>query len=197
MKKAGGIYTFLFIPVSDNKQTTMASKVLMFVIFIFDLIAFGLAVAAERRRSTGVVTPDEYDDTTYCAYNSDISTWYGVGSFLFLLVSQAVVLGFTRCLCCGSVLKPGGSRAWAIILFFICWITFLIAEACFVAGAARNAYHTKYRGKFDMDNLSCETLRKGVFAAGAAFTLFTLILKQFYYTCYTKAKQDLGNSLPK
>eukprot|EP00253_Pinus_taeda_P026507 PITA_26507 len=175
----------------------MASKVLMFVILIFDLIAFGFAVAAERRRSIGVVTNDEYDETTFCVYNSDISTWYGVGAFLFLLVSQTVVLAFTRCLCCGSVLKPGGSRALAIILFFICWITFLIAEACFVAGAARNAYHTKYRGRFGMGDLSCETLRKGVFAAGAAFTVFTLILNLFYYTCYTKAKQDYGSSLPK
>nr|ABK21553.1 unknown [Picea sitchensis]ABK22633.1 unknown [Picea sitchensis]ACN40982.1 unknown [Picea sitchensis] len=175
----------------------MASKVVICVIFIFDLIAFGLAVAAERRRSTGVVKPDQYDERTYCVYNSDISTWYGVGGFLFLLASQALVMAFTRCLCCGSVLKPGGSRVWAIILFFICWVTFLIAEACFLAGAARNAYHTKYRGYFSMHDLSCETLRKGVFAAGAAFTVFTLILNLFYYTCYAKAKQDRGNLLPK
>lgn len=167
------------------------------IIFIFDLIAFGLAVAAERRRSIGVVVPDKYDERTYCVYNSDIATWYGVGAFLFLLVSQGLVMAFTRCLCCGSVLKPGGSRAWAIILFFVSWLTFLIAEACFVAGAARNAYHTRYLGYFVKHDLSCETLRKGVFAAGAAFTVFTLILDLFYYTCYAKAKQDRGSPLPK
>jgi len=175
----------------------MASKVLMLVIFIFDLIAFGLAVAAERRRSIGKVVPDQYDERTYCVYNSDTSSWYGLGGCLFLLASQALVTAFTRCLCCGSVLKPGGSRVWAIILFFFSWVTFLIAEACFVAGAARNAYHTKYRGDFYLHDLSCETLRKGVFAAGAAFTVFTLILDLIYYTCYAKAKRDGGNLLPK
>lgn len=30
----------------------MASKLVMIVVFIFDVIAFGLAVAAEQRRST-------------------------------------------------------------------------------------------------------------------------------------------------
>jgi hypothetical protein len=30
----------------------MASKLLLIIVFVFDLIAFGLAVAAEQRRST-------------------------------------------------------------------------------------------------------------------------------------------------
>lgn len=33
-------------------HTQMASKLLLLVVFVFDLIAFGLAVAAEQRRST-------------------------------------------------------------------------------------------------------------------------------------------------
>lgn len=35
-----------------NPKAPMASKLLMAVLFIFDLIAFALAVAAEQRRST-------------------------------------------------------------------------------------------------------------------------------------------------
>ena len=66
---------------------------------------------------------------------------------------------------------------------------FIIAEACFVGGAARNAYHTKYRGFTNVTNLSCESLRKGVFAAGAAFTVFTLILTEVYYISFAKAKE--------
>jgi hypothetical protein len=72
----------------------MVLKVVICIIFIFDLIAFGLTVAAECRRRTGVVTPNQYNERTYCIYNSDISTWYGVGGFLFLL---AIIL-FSFCL---------------------------------------------------------------------------------------------------
>jgi len=80
------IHPSIFIQVSANKQKAMVLKVVISIIFIFDLIAFGLTVAAERRRSTGVMTLDQYDERTYNVYNSDISTWYGVEGFLFLLV---------------------------------------------------------------------------------------------------------------
>lgn len=61
------------------------------------------------------------------------------------------------------------------------------AEACLLAGSARNAYHTKYRGIFGADNLSCATLRKGVFAAGAALTLLSLVGSIFFYWLHSKA----------
>ncbi|KAH9325358.1 hypothetical protein KI387_005536 [Taxus chinensis] len=166
-----------------------SSTVLMIFVFVIDVIAFGLAVAAEQRRSTAKVVPDSDSTYTYCVYDSDISTGYGVGAFLFLLLSQVLIMGVTRCLCCGRSLRPGGSRAWSIVLFIATWLTFVIAEACFVGGAARNAYHTKYRGFANMTDLSCETLRKGVFAAGAAFTVFTLILSELYYMSFSKANE--------
>ncbi|KAH9311846.1 hypothetical protein KI387_026881, partial [Taxus chinensis] len=102
------------------------SKVLLVALFIIYTCALGLAVAAERRRSTGRQVPDKYDDTTYCVYDSDVASGYGVGALLFLLTSQALVMGVTR-------------------------LTFIIAEACLVGGAVRNAYHTKYRGVFGVD----------------------------------------------
>lgn len=61
----------------------------------------------------------------YCVYDSDISTGFGAGSFLFLLASQILVMVASRCFCCGKALRPGGSRACAIILFLICWYIFL------------------------------------------------------------------------
>nr|ABK22190.1 unknown [Picea sitchensis]ACN40434.1 unknown [Picea sitchensis] len=166
-----------------------ASTLLLIIVFILDVIAFGLAVAAEQRRSTAKVVPDPNSEYTYCVYDSDIATGYGVGAFLFLFVSQALIMGATRCLCCGRSLRPGGSRASAIVLFIATWLTFIIAEACFVGGAARNAYHTKYRGFYQVTNLSCETLRKGVFAAGASFTVFTLILSELYYVSFARSKE--------
>uniref|UniRef100_A0A0C9S1G0 TSA: Wollemia nobilis Ref_Wollemi_Transcript_25454_1251 transcribed RNA sequence n=1 Tax=Wollemia nobilis TaxID=56998 RepID=A0A0C9S1G0_9CONI len=167
----------------------MASVLVMVCAFVFDIIAFGFAIAAEKRRSSAQVVPDSNSEYTYCLYDSDIATGYGVGAFLFLLLSQLLIMGFTRCLCCGKSLRPGGSRAWAIVLFIATWVTFIIAEACFVGGAARNAYHTKYRAFYQSTDLSCETLRKGVFAAGAAFTVFTLILSELYYVSFGKAKE--------
>lgn len=75
--------------------------------------------------------------------------------------------------------------------FFYCYykfrISFLGAEACLLAGSARNAYHTKYRGYFGAHDLSCATLRKGVFAAGAALTLFSMLVSILYYWAHSKA----------
>lgn len=67
-------------------------------------------------------------------------------------------------------------------------ITFLIAEACLVAGSVRNAYHTKYLGYYTKHDLvSCASLRKGVFAAAAAMTFLSLVFDLAYYRSYTRA----------
>ncbi|KAF3783068.1 hypothetical protein EJ110_NYTH32825 [Nymphaea thermarum] len=200
----------------------MASILVIVTVILLDVIALGLAAAAERRRSHAQIVSDPTGSYTYCAYGSDIATGYGVGALLVLMASQALVMAASSCFCCGKGLRPSGARACAMILFIICWwvdshetfsplpqphllvggmtplmferfrITFIIAEACLLAGSVRNAYHTKYRAKLNMGNLSCETIRKGVFAAGAAFTFFTCILSIFYYHCYSKAKGTLG-----
>lgn len=69
-------------------------------------------------------------------------------------------------------------------------VSFLGAEACLLAGSTRNAYHTRYKGFFGAKDLSCATLRKGVFAAGAALTLMSLVGSLFYY--WTHSKADTG-----
>ena len=168
----------------------MASKLLLITVFVFDLIAFGLAVAAEQRRSTASVVTDNEKNYNYCVYNSDIATGYGVGAFLFLLVSQVLIMVASRCFCCGKPLNPGGSRACAVVLFIICWVFFIISEVCLLAGSVENAYHTKYRTIFGENPPSCETVRKGVFAAGAAFVFFTAIISEFYYINYSRARES-------
>ncbi|XP_021614823.2 uncharacterized protein LOC110616679 [Manihot esculenta] len=152
------------------------------------LIAFVLAIGAERRRSHAKVVPDQYDERTYCVYTTDASTVYGLAAFGLLLLSQAVVNGVTRCLCFGKGLLSGSSSTTCAIFFFILsWVSFLGAEACLLAGSARNAYHTKYRAIFGGEHLSCATLRKGVFAAGAALTLVSLVGSIFYYWAHSRA----------
>ncbi|KAG5516863.1 hypothetical protein RHGRI_037560 [Rhododendron griersonianum] len=158
----------------------MASTLLLVVVFVIDLVAFALAVAAEHRRATASI--DSSNDT--CVYGSDIATGLGVGSLLALMASQIIIMAVSRCMCCGKALRPGSSRAWAIALFITCWVTFIIAELCLLAGSVRNAYHTKYRTAL---SANCETLRKGVFGAGAAFIVFTGIVSELYYVYYTKA----------
>ncbi|KAE8731750.1 Transducin/WD40 repeat-like superfamily protein [Hibiscus syriacus] len=165
----------------------MASKLLLIVVFVLDLIAFGLAVAAEQRRSTAKNVQDNDITYNYCVYDSDIATGYGVGAFLFLMVNQALIMVASRCFCCGKGLNPSGSRAWALILFIVCWLFFLIAETCLLAASVRNAYHTKYRTIFS-EQPPCETVRKGVFAAGAAFIFLNAIANKFYYVCYSSAR---------
>ncbi|KAM7250100.1 hypothetical protein ACFE04_021983 [Oxalis oulophora] len=186
----------------------MASKVVLITTFIFHVIAFALAVAAEQRRSTitsasistivvtsikkGTVKQDQELTYMYCVYDSDIATGYGVGAFLFLMASQCIVMVASRCFCCGKALSHSSSRALAVILFIIVWVFFFIAEVCLLAGSVRNAYHTKYMTMFDDNPPSCETVRKGVFAAGAAFTFFTAVCSQFYYICYSKARESFN-----
>ncbi|KAK4386615.1 hypothetical protein Sango_2532100 [Sesamum angolense] len=162
----------------------MASKLLLVVVFILDLIAFSLAVAAEQRRSSARVATDA--NFNYCVYESDIATGLGVGSFLFLMASQLLIMAATRCLCCGRALRPSRSRVWAIVLFITCWLTFFIAEVCLLAASVRNAYHTKYRTYLSQHPPSCETLRKGVFGAAAAFIVFTGIMSEMFYVSYSK-----------
>ncbi|KAK8986344.1 hypothetical protein V6N11_009904 [Hibiscus sabdariffa] len=160
----------------------MASKLLLIAVLVLDLIAFGLAVAAEQRRSTAKIVQDSETNYNYCVYDSDIATGYGVGAFLFLMASQALVMVASRCFCCGKALNPTGSRAWAVILFIVCWLFFLIAEICLLAGSVRNAYHTKYRTIFREQPPSCETVRKGVFGAGAAFIFLTAIVNKLAWS---------------
>ncbi|KAH0450311.1 hypothetical protein IEQ34_021003 [Dendrobium chrysotoxum] len=67
-------------------------------------------------------------------------------------------------------------------------LCFLVAEGCLIAGSARNAYHTKYIGYYEKKDLtSCIALRKGVFAAAAAFALFSLASSLSFYWSYSRA----------
>lgn len=66
-------------------------------------------------------------------------------------------------------------------------MTFLGAEACLVAGSVRNAYHTKYRERFGVHQLSCAALRKGVFAAAAALLLLSLASSLLFYWAHSRA----------
>ncbi|XP_030528957.1 uncharacterized protein LOC115739821 [Rhodamnia argentea] len=170
----------------------MASTLVLVVVFVFDLIAFALAVAAEQRRNTATIVEDTAKKFKYCHYDSDIATGLGVGSLLFLLASQLLIVAVSRCLCCGKALRPSGARTWAIVLFITCWVFFIIAEACLLAGSVRNAYHTKYTTLISNNPPSCETLRKGVFGAGAAFIIFTGIVSELYYVSYSKVNEAIA-----
>ncbi|KAI7745307.1 hypothetical protein M8C21_003905 [Ambrosia artemisiifolia] len=166
----------------------MAVSISVLVVIVsLHLLAFVLAIGAERRRSTAKVVPDEYDEYDYCVYASDASTVYGLSAFGLLLISQTVVNGVTKCLCFGKGLVRSWLKSVAIFFFVLSWVSFLGAEACLLAGSAKNAYHTKYRGIYGGNELSCETLRKGVFAGGAALTLISMIASIVYYVVHLKA----------
>nr|XP_043614037.1 uncharacterized protein LOC122585988 [Erigeron canadensis] len=152
-----------------------------------NLMAFILAIGAEQRRSTAKVVPDEYDEYDYCAYDSDASTVYGLTAFGLLLISQTLVNGVTKCLCFGKGLVPGCSKTLATFFFIFSWVVFVGAEACLLLGSAKNAYHTKYRASLGGNDLSCETLRKGVFAGGAALTFISMVASIVYYLVHSKA----------
>ncbi|KAJ8761576.1 hypothetical protein K2173_004352 [Erythroxylum novogranatense] len=160
----------------------MASSLLLVVVFVFDLIAFALAVAAEQRRNTASVITQ--GNESYCKYDSDIATGLGVGAFLFLMASQVLIMVASQCLCFGRAMRPSRSRTWAIVFFITCWVFFSIAELCLLVGSVRNAKHTKYLSEH---SLSCKELRKGIFGAGAAFVVFTGIVSELFYVSHSRA----------
>ncbi|XP_028547974.1 uncharacterized protein LOC110100595 isoform X1 [Dendrobium catenatum] len=177
--------------MGEGKSSTLVH----ILVVVLSLTAFGFAIAAERRRSTGkVITDISNHNITYCIYDSDIATGYGVGAFLFLFSTQALLMVVTKCMCFGRPLAPGSNRAWTIIYFASSCkfyknsgrLTFLIAESCLIAGARNNAYHTKYRHVIYVQNWTCSSLRKGVFIAGAVFVVFTMILNVYYYMYFAK-----------
>lgn len=69
----------------------------------------------------GELHTDVATNQTYCVYHSDVATGYGVGAFLFLLSSESLIMGVTKCMCLGRPLTPGGNRAWTIIYFLASW----------------------------------------------------------------------------
>ncbi|ONK66648.1 uncharacterized protein A4U43_C06F10530 [Asparagus officinalis] len=152
------------------------------------VMAFVLAIGAEKRRSTGKVRADEYDERTYCVYDTDASTVYGLSAFALVMLSQALVNAITRCLCCRRGISGGGPGACAITAFVLSWLSFFLAEALLIAGSVRNAYHTKYVGYYIKKDLtSCAALRKGVFAAAAAMILISWVSLLSYYWSYSKS----------
>nr|CAB3494303.1 unnamed protein product [Digitaria exilis] len=78
-----------------------------------------------------------------------------------------------------------GPHAASLVLS---WVTFIIAEACLLAGLVQSAYHTGYRKVFFQNPPDCDAVRRGTFGAGAAFALFTCVLTSSYYYCFSMAR---------
>uniref|UniRef100_A0A0E0H7I3 CASP-like protein n=1 Tax=Oryza nivara TaxID=4536 RepID=A0A0E0H7I3_ORYNI len=167
----------------------MASIILVVVVFVLDALAFVLAIGAEKRRSTATFSEDT-SGRQYCVYSSDAATGYGIGALLLLLAGQAVVMVVTRCFCCGRALSPGRWRAFSGFCFIVCCRVprMMNQFLCLLAGSVRNAYHTKYSTLVISGPPRCAMLRKGVFAAGAAFTFLTALFAELHYLFFAKAR---------
>ncbi|KAL3501769.1 hypothetical protein ACH5RR_036218 [Cinchona calisaya] len=162
------------------------------LLLLFTSLPFIFAVGAELRRNTAKVVVDNEAIYTYCAYGSDASTVYGLSAFGSLLISQTILIGVTKCLCVreGKMTATGKSTTCAVFFYIFSWISFLGAEACLLAGSIRNSYHSKYRAIFGAGDLFCVSLPKGVFVAGAALTLLSMIGSIFYYWAHAKSDTD-------
>jgi Protein of unknown function (DUF1218) len=96
------------------------------------MILFSLSSLSIVSVNQATVVSDSEKNYSYCVYDSDISTGYGVGALFLLLVSQVIIIAASRCFCCGQALKPGGSRACALILFLFCWYFFYLFIYLFI-----------------------------------------------------------------
>ncbi|XP_070021030.1 uncharacterized protein [Nicotiana sylvestris] len=151
----------------------MASTLLLVVVFAFDLIAFGLAVAAEKKRGTLTITTGGRDRAINCLYLSDTGTGFRVVSLLFLSASQLIITVASRCLCCGRALQKGKSRKWAIVLFIM------------LGSLGGEHYYTwSKRTYLTQRSPSCKVLRKEIFGSGVAFIVLTGIFSALFYFSY-------------
>ncbi|KAM7252438.1 hypothetical protein ACFE04_024321 [Oxalis oulophora] len=153
----------------------MASRKILIWIFIFDAIAFVLAIAAELNRNIAKVKQDSEYNYNFCVYGSNIATMLGTNAAMCLLTSQVIALESSQWLIFKSAISPQVSMARSIVLRLTCLVTLLAAEACLLFGSVENLNHTKYRTIFSED-MKCHMLQKGVFGAGAVFVLFNGIV---------------------
>ena len=64
---------------------------------------------------------DERQEWTCRVYRSDAAMALGSTTLALLLMGQVVATIFSRCFCCGAMLRPGGAQACALILFLSSW----------------------------------------------------------------------------
>ncbi|EAZ32420.1 hypothetical protein OsJ_16631 [Oryza sativa Japonica Group] len=101
----------------------MASIIILAVVFVLDVLAFVLAIGAEKRRNTAAYVNVDQNARPYCVYGSDAATGYGIGALVLLAAGQAMIMVATRCFCCGRALSPGRWRAFAGFCFITCCST--------------------------------------------------------------------------
>uniref|UniRef100_I1MXI0 Uncharacterized protein n=1 Tax=Glycine max TaxID=3847 RepID=I1MXI0_SOYBN len=103
----------------------MASKLLLITVFVFYLIAFGLAVAAEQRKSIAKLESLIFYISFYeLKFEPIISSKF---SKPFTIDASVA----------GSLLTLEAQGPVQLVFF-------IIAEVCLLAGSVENSYHTKY-----------------------------------------------------
>eukprot|EP01018_Ginkgo_biloba_P021047 Gb_13618 [translate_table: standard] len=122
---------------------------IFFFTSFFDVISFGLALGAQSRGNRILVGMElhifdslavywDFDNGSeyyYCKYNTDVASGMATGAFLFLLVGHMIVIGATRCFCCGGYHKPGAARLCAVILLSLSCPLFIYSRSLPVSDA--------------------------------------------------------------
>ncbi|MCO5609342.1 hypothetical protein L7F22_063568 [Adiantum nelumboides] len=162
---------------------------------LFDVISFGLALGAQSKRNK---VDWEFDDTGnywYCKYSGDSASGMAAAAFCLLLVGTLIIMGATRCFCCGSPHMPGATRLCAVLSLTLCWLFFGIAEILLLAGANRNSLRSRTNVVAGTVVPSCEVIRSSIFAAAASFTFLAWMLSQVYYVFEVKCRLE-GPTFP-
>lgn len=147
----------------------------------FGLIAaiFGIAAEVKHVRVHEVVVIG--DD---CFYPSNPAWALGLLSASCLLVSQIIANACGGCICCcknHTLPSSSTSKTVAILCLVLSWISFANAFFLLLEGAALNGQQQYGQGMIH----SCYIIKPGVFAAGAALSLFTCALGIIYYLMAT------------
>uniref|UniRef100_A0A2N9IAC5 Uncharacterized protein n=1 Tax=Fagus sylvatica TaxID=28930 RepID=A0A2N9IAC5_FAGSY len=152
--------------------------VVSIVVGFLGLLSVILGFVAEATRIK--VSQLLFDGFT-CVYPNSPATALGIVALLVIITAQIIISVLTGCICCCKrSSKPSGSNFTAAqICFVVSWITAVIAALCLMLASAFN--NSQKTTIYADGYYECYVVKPGVFAAGAIFSLVTVVLGVISY----------------
>lgn len=162
----------------------------LLTVIVLGLGATALAIAAEPRRTKTYKFQTDVNGALYCVYPSSDASSLAYCALALLVIAQLVANLAAGCPCFKRTpLKPGLARKCAVATAILSWIFYAAAAATLVSAAVENNYHTRSaRGTAVGGARSkCTLVSSGMFAAGAACSLLSVVFVEMYYICIKRA----------
>ncbi|KAK4784907.1 hypothetical protein SAY86_001596 [Trapa natans] len=148
--------------------------------------ASGFAAEATRIKASSLqlIAP------TQCAYPQSPALALGLTAAFLLMMTQIAINVATWYTCRDKKSSQLSNHSWTIALGCLAtsWFTSAVAFFLLLTAAAMNERHSEDNSNFK--NYYCYIVKPGVFAAGAALSLVSVILGMLYYLIFTSQQES-------